>query len=63
MPHGYHDLPLKVLDVLTHREEVQAPVPLQDDTGVGTGGVKDHGVAVCPEVVEQFVLVESVVRR
>jgi hypothetical protein len=50
-----------VLEVLTHREEVQTPVPLQDDTGVGTGGVKDQGVAVCPEVVEQLVLVENVV--
>lgn len=52
-----------MLDVLTHRKEVQAPVSLQDDTGVGIGGVKDHGDAVCPEVVEQFVLVESVVWR
>lgn len=35
---------------------------MQDEGGVGTGGLNDHGEIVCTAVVEQFVLVLNVVR-
>ena len=58
-------LPLNVLVVLIHLDEVQTPIvpeTLQDDAGgVGIGGVNDHGEMVLSRVVEQFVLVENVV--